>query len=57
MIHKQVHIMKGFCKCSSSSHGVDEIQDDYVITFEGDVQDDISNSGDVPGHAEDNLSE
>ena len=56
-MHKQEHIKNGFSKCSSSSHGVDEIEDDNVITFEGDVWDDISDSGNVHGHVEDNLSE
>ena len=28
-----------------------------MITFEGDVLDDISDSGNVPGHVEDNLSQ
>ena len=54
-VHKQEHIKKDFCKGSSSSHGVDETEDGNVITFEGDEQDDISDSGNVPGHVESNL--
>ena len=56
-MHKQEHVKKGFCKGSSSSHGVDETKDSYVITLEGDEQDDISDGGNVSGHVESNLSE
>ena len=56
-MHKQEHIKKGFRNSSSSSHWVDELEDDNVITFEGDVRDDISDSRNVPGHVGDNLSE
>ena len=56
-MHKQEHIKNCFCEVSSSSHGVDEIEDNNVITFKGDVQDDISDSSNVPGHVHNNLSE
>ena len=49
-MHKQEHVKKGFCKGSSSSHGVDETEEGNVITFEGDEQDGISDSGNAPGH-------
>ena len=52
-MRKQEHIKKGCCKGSSSSHGVDESEDDTVIIFEGDVWEDISDSGNVPSHVED----
>ena len=47
-MHKQEHIKNGFCKGSSSSHGVDETEDGNVIIFEGDERDEISDSGNVP---------
>ena len=56
-MHKQEHVKKGFCKGSSSSHGVDKTKDGNVITLEGDEQDDISDNGNVPGHVESNLRE
>ena len=46
-MHKQEHIKKGFCKGSSSSHGVDETEDGNVITFKGDEPDDISDGGNM----------
>ena len=57
-MHKQENIKKGFCEGSNFSHGVDEIEDDNVVTFEGNVRDDIfSDSSNVPGQVEDDLSE
>ena len=56
-MHKQENFKKGFCKGSPSSHGVDGTEDGNVITFHGDERDDISDSGNVPGHVESNLSE
>ena len=56
-MQKQEHIKKCFCKGSCFSNGVDEIEDGNVKLSKVMNRMIFSDSGNVPGHVESNLSE